>query len=504
MKMRLHSPVLMVLAAIAVALSFAGCQKAAKPVAKSAVADVTNVNVQTVSRGTILQQFAITGDLAALDKTTLTAKTTGRIVSLPVLEGDRVRAGQVIAQLDPTEALASIRQYEASVRNLQVKVQQAITQYNQSVTNSLLSVKNAKSQLEAAKTALQKTQAGGRTEEKAEALHQLEQQQANLDNAQWAYNREVELYNSGAVAKADLENALTTYRTNQAQVQYYKQNYELIQKGRPEDIATSQQSVRQYQIAYDNAVANLANAKVNRDNILSYEAQVQQAQQEVAQYRQQLADLTIRTPYDGYVASRSVTLGQTVNAGTTIAEVDNIKTTYFEPTVSETDYRRVRPGQPVKVVMDAYPGRTFNGVVAEIYPSANTTARQFTIRVTVPNPGGILRPGMYARGTITTDVHRNVVLVPLTTLLSRDSTNSGAVGSYGVAIGGVKATPQRVVLLGSGNKAISRNVETGLRDDTNAEITSGLRGGETLITQGEASLRDGDPVRPMNGATTAQ
>lgn len=501
--MRKRSLQLISLLAIASTVFLSGCHKAAAPKTSEGL-EPTNVYTAVVARGEIVHNVVVTGNLDALEKTTLTAKTTGRIVLLPYLEGDHVTAGQVICQLDPTEAIATIHQYEANVANLKVKVEQAITQYQQSVTNSQLAVQNAKSQLASAKINLQKTASGNRPEEVNEAYQQLQQQQANLDNAQWSYNREVELYTAGAVARADMENALTTYRTNQAQLRYYEQNYEASKKGRPEDVASAQQSVQQCQIAYDNAVANLANAKINRDAITSYQAQVAQAEQQVAAYRQELADLTIRTPYTGYIASRSVNLGQTVSAGGTIAEVDNVATTYFEPTIAETDFQNVRQGQPVAVHVDAYGGRTFHGVVAAIYPSASATARQFSIRVTVPNPGDMLRPGMYARGAITTEVHRNVVLVPLTALEPRSSTLEGAVGSYGAAVGIMNQVPQRVVLLGPGNKAELRNVEIGLRDDKNAEITSGLSGGETLITEGQATLRDGDPVRPMPASGAEQ
>jgi len=478
------------------AMTAAGCHKAA-PLPKSGKIDATNVTVATVGRGSIAQQITVTGNLAALEKTSLASKTSGRIVSLPFHEGDRVSAGEVVCQLDITEAVATIRQYEANVANLQVKVQQAITQYNQSVTNSQLAVRNAKSQLIAAQTTLEKTTAGNRPEEVNEASQQVQQQQANLDNAQWAYNREVQLYNAGAVARADLENALTTYKTNQTQLQYYKQNYEASKKGRPEDIANAQQSVRQYEIAYDNAIANLANAKINRDAIISDRAMVTQAQQQVAQYRQQLADLSIRTPYSGYLASRSVDLGQTISAGASIAEVDNIASTYFQPSISETDFRYVHPGQDVNVRLDAYPNRTFTGKVAAIFPSASMTARQFSIRVMVPNPEDMLRAGMYARGVITTAVHKNIVVVPLTALEPRSAVDQGATGSYGAAVGDLQATAQRVVLLGPGNTARLQNVEIGFRDDTYAEITSGLNGGETLITTGQTSLRDGDPVKVL-------
>ncbi len=489
------------------ALFLAGCHKPAasggdaKPDAKGQV-EATNVSVATVGTASISKSLSVTGNLDTLSKTILSAKTTGRLIMLAVREGDRVKQGQVIAQLDPTEIQANVAQYQAAVLNAQVKVVQATTQYKQSITNAHVAVTTAQSQVEAANVNLQKVTAGDRPEVKQQSQDQLMQQQANYDNANTNYQRQLQLYKQGAIAKADLDNAETTFKVQSALLDSYKQAAAASQKGgRPEDISAAQQTLRQAQLSLNNALANQANVQVNRDAIVAAQAAVAQARAQLAAVNQQLADLTIHSPITGYVTARSIDPGQIVSPGTAIVTVVDLRSVYYQPTISETDYRNIRPGQPVSVTVDAFPGRTFQGNVSTIFPTADQTARQFSVRVMVANPNDELRPGMYARGTVTTAVHHDVVVIPLTALVPRDATATSDAGSYGIATGGLGMAKQKVFLAGPDGKAKAKEVEVGILTEDKAEITSGLSGGESLVVKGQTSLRDGDPIKIVKGAT---
>jgi RND family efflux transporter MFP subunit len=462
-----------------------------------------NVNVDLVKFGSITKTLDVSGGLQVLDKATLASKSTGRIVFLQVREGDRVTKGEVIARLDPTEMLANLRQYQETARADQVKVVQAKIQYQQSVVNSRLSVDTATAALKSANASLERTRLGQRPEATAQAHQQLIQQQANYDNAQKAYNREVVLFNGGAVAQADLDNALATRDTQKALLEYYTQAYSVAQKGGWDiDIRTAQLTVEQQTLALKNAQANLANAVINKESIVSYQAQLAAALEQVKAQKQELADLNIVSPINGLVVSRSVDPGQTVSAGTTLVEVDDLTSTYFQPLVSEVDLSSVHVGDFVDVTLDAYPGKSFKGKVAVIYPNASTT-RQFQLRVNVENTGGLLRPNMYARGEITVLKHHHVIVVPSAATVRRDPTQSGVDTSTGLASGGVAILPQKVYLVGDDGKAHSQNVEIGISDPLNTEITSGLKVGDKLIITGQGQLNDGDTVQVVGAPKAA-
>jgi HlyD family secretion protein len=463
---------------------------------------MANVEVQPVGLGDISQTLPVTGSLMVLNKAVLAPKTTGRLVFLQVREGDRVSRGEVVARLDPTETLANLRQYEANVNAAQVKVEQAKIQYKQSVINTRLAVRTAQSALDAANASLTKIVVGDRPEVKQQTQAQELQQEANFENAQWSYAREQKLYNAGAVSLADLQTAETNYKTQKALLDNYKAALAASQKGgRQEDIDTARETVRQEKLALDNAKANLANAVVNKQAIISYQEQVKADADQVAATRQQLADLNIVSPLNGYVVSRAVDPGQTITAGTTILEVDDLSSTYFQPIISELDIKNMHVGENVDVTLDAYPIRHFQGTVSVIYPSATTT-RQFSLRVTVKNPDGVLRPGMYARGEVLETLHKNVIVVPQNTLVRRDPNNAGVEDSGGDAIGGLALLPQKVYLVGSDGKAHGQNVEIGIEANNMAEITSGLKVGDQLVVEGQSQLNDGDAVRVVSAKAT--
>ncbi|HEY3333413.1 MAG TPA: efflux RND transporter periplasmic adaptor subunit [Capsulimonadaceae bacterium] len=485
-----------------VAVLLAGCHKPDAEKLKSEGPAPAVVSVAPVQRATISNSIAVTGNLDTLSKTILSAKTTGRVIAVNAREGDRVSRGQVLAQLDPTEVQANVNQSLAALQSNEVKVTQAVTQYKQSISNAQIAVNTARSQVEAAQSNLKKVMSGGRPEEKQQAKDQLLQQQANYDNAHSNYQRQLSLFKQGAISKADLDNAETTFKVQSALLDSYKQAVSISQQGgRPEDIASAQETVRQANLALSNAVANQGNVKVNRDAIVVAQAAVAQARAQVAAARQQLSDLTLRSPINGYVTARTLDPGQTASPGTAILTIVDLRSVYYQPTFAESDFRHIRPGQTVAVTVDAYPGRSFVGRVNTVFPTASQTARQFSVRVLVDNPNDDLRPGMFARGSITTQVHRDAVVVPLTALVPRDQTTTATETSYGTATGGVGVASQKVFITTDGKKAISRNVEVGIQTADTAEITSGLSGGEKLIVKGHTTLSDNAPIKIVNAKT---
>jgi multidrug efflux pump subunit AcrA (membrane-fusion protein) len=155
----------------------------------------------------------------------------------------------------------------------------------------------------------------------------------------------------------------------------------------------------------------------------------------------------------------------------------------------------------VTVTVDALPGRTYDGKVAAVYPAASATSRVFGLRVNVDDPHFDLRPGMYARGTVTTQLHHNVV-VPITALVPVPSglANIAGEGTYGTATGQTTLPPQQVFIAGPDGKAQAVPVQLGIVTPTQAEVVSGLQPGQAIVVNGQGLLQPGTPVRVMNQA----
>ncbi len=491
------------LACAAASLLVAGCKGSSggdKP-AVAATPPATPVVAAPVRLGSISEQVAVVGNLQTLYSVNLSPKTAGRLIAVNVREGDPVKVGQLLAEIDPTEAAATVRQDEANVQSYQAKVDQAIATYNQEKTTYSVGVKNAQASLASAQVTLQKTIVGDQPQQKLQAQYQLNQQQANYNNALNNLNEQKQLYSQGAIAKSDMDNAQAQYDTQNAQLQYYQQNLSLVQQGgRPEDIEAARQVVVQDQENLRSAQAATGTVDVDEQAITGAKADLAQQYAMLAAAKQALADCSILSPINGVVSQRSADPGTIAQPGTTVLQVVDLSTMYYEPTVSETDFRNIDVGQAVDINVDAFPGRDFYGKVTDIFPAASTTDRQFSIRVSIPNSTKELRPGMYARGMITTVRHTNVIIVSTAVLLPA-TTQAGFeanTSSNGVATGGAALPPQQVFIVGPNNKAVAVPVGIGIINGSEAEVTSGLKLGDKIIVKGQGELQDGDTIKVTN------
>ncbi len=467
------------------------------------------VEVAAVKRGTIADSVLVTGSIAALQDVQLSARVSGRVTAVNYREGQVVRTGQVLVQQDSTDLQANVNAAEANVSQAQAnvssnvaKVSQAQANYSLAVQTVKAAVSQARAQVASARQNYLKINGGSRPQQVLQGNSQLLLAKANLDNAETILVRNKSLYAQGAIAKADLDTAQTNYSVESQTYAIQKQALSLtVQGNQSEDIAAALAQLQQQKANLTTAIANQQTVQLRKDDITAAQAALQQAKAAVKQqqatlvFDQQQVDYTsIRSPIDGIVAAREVEPGQIASPGTNLMRVVNVKTVYYEPTISETDYSETNVGDPVLMQVASFPGRSFNGVVKAVYPAAASGSRQFTLRVAVPNPTNELRPGMFARGTLLANVHHNAVVIPVTALVPIPNDTSVPTSS-GTATGGTTLPPQEVFLVGPGNKAAARPVQTGIVTQNSVEITSGLQPGDTLITVGQGQLKPGQPVK---------
>lgn len=500
----------------------AGCgKKDAKtgPPGVGAPGGATPVQVATVQTGTISQTVPVTGNIQALQDVQLSARATGRIIAVNFREGQTVKAGQVVAQQDTTDLQANVRQAQANVAQAQsnvasnnAKLSQARTNYTLQVQTAKQAIAQAKAQVAASNQNYKKVKGGSRPQQILQAKSQVLLSKANLDNAQTILTRNTTLFKQGALAKADLDTAKTNY---DVQVQTYKntqQALSLTQAGaQTEDVAAALAQLQQQQANLKTAVANEQQTAVRQDDILAAQAAVTQAQAAVRQQQatlafnqQQVANAFIRSPIDGIVAAREVEPGQIAAPGTNLMRVVGLGSVYYEPTISETDFSSIKIGNPVNVQVDALPGHKYMGKVTAVYPAASATNRVFSLRVTITDPGHELRPGMFARGSIIIDIARNATLVPANSLVPLASTSGFQpnTSSNEVIASGTQTSPQQVVVVGPNNTAQPQAVKIGIQNQQQAQVTSGLQPGQTIVIVGQQGLKQGQKIAIVdaNGA----
>jgi len=248
-----------------------------------------------------------------------------------------------------------------------------------------------------------------------------------------------------------LDTAILTAEMKQAEADLglsrdtFERNRSLVQRGAGTQVALEQATA---QLATNEARLQLAQAK--------------------------LAQSTIKAPFNGVVGLRSVGVGDFVSVGKSLITLTNIDPIKVDFRVPEVYLRSVKVDQPIQVKVDAVPGRDFTGRIFAIDPVVDVNGRAIRLRAAIPNADLVLKPGLFARVTITVDQRENALIVPET-----------AVVPDGVG---------KIVFIVVDGKAKRVAVELGKRLPGKVEIVSGLTPDMRLVTSGQMRLRDGSVV----------
>ncbi len=192
-------------------------------------------------------------------------------------------------------------------------------------------------------------------------------------------------------------------------------------------------------------------------------------------YENLLENTVLTSPISGVVSARNYDRGD-MFTGEPIYTVQQISPVKLNVGISESDYTKIKKGDSVQITVDAFPGETFEGKVNRLDPTVDFTTHTVNIEVLVANSNLRLRPGMYARVTIVMGVNHSVV-IPDTCV--QKQTGSGE---------------KYVYVLNSDGTVSYRVVTLGVRNGKEYEILSGLEEGETVVTSGQAAIRDGIKV----------
>ena len=193
-------------------------------------------------------------------------------------------------------------------------------------------------------------------------------------------------------------------------------------------------------------------------------------------YNNLVENTTLISPISGVVTARNYDKGD-MYTGQPVLVIEQIKPVKIMINVSEPFFGKVKKGMPVSITLDAYGEEVFKGKIARIYPTIDQATHTFQIEVTIPNNNERVRPGMYARVTLSYGKQNNVVI------------------------------PDRAVqkLMGSGDRYVFvynpadstvrySKVELGRRLDNEFEVFSGVKSGEMVVTKGHMGITNGAKV----------
>lgn len=243
-------------------------------------------------------------------------------------------------------------------------------------------------------------------------------------------------------------------------------------------LAQAQAAAVQAEKAYQRYETLNRQGWASKAQLEQYEAAYRSAQANVTAAKARQGDREIRAPFAGVVGLSDVTAGALVNPGAPIVTLDDLSTVRVDFQVPERYLAQLAKGQPLTAKVDAYPGDTIHGRIAQLDTRIDERTRAITARAEFPNPDGKLKPGMMVRVGV-----------------SRGTRPGLAAPESAVSVQGDAAF---VYVLRPGAKMLraeQRPVVTGLRQNGVVEITEGVKAGDRIVADGLNKLQPGQPVR---------
>lgn len=456
-----------------------------------------------VDRGNLRNTVTATGALQAVTTVQVGSQASGTISALYADFNSVVKKGQVVAQLDPSTAKAQVDQARANLQQAQASLANA----RAAVVSSRAGVSDAQARGLAARSTVQNSQAGVSGAQANVAVLKAQQ-----DDALSLLKQQESLLKAGVIAQRDYDVAVTAYKTAEAR---YNQAVSQLDQAKLVEQSASSAGIAQSQAAVAQSQAQVEQSQAQ---VQQAAAQVQQAQAALSLSEVNLSHTTITSPIDGVVVSRDVNVGQTVaaslSAPTLFTIANDLTQMQVIANIDQADIGLVEQAKSVKFTVDAFPGKDFDGKIAEmrLNPVNVQNVVTYNVVINVENPAQKLKPGMTANLTITIDERNDVLKVPNSALRftpqdgtrqrTRNASGTQGDGGQGQGQGQRRQRQQgdnsnfapasapvlegqtRIVwILGQDGQLERKRIKVGLSDGAATEVVEGdLKEGDMVIT----------------------
>jgi len=405
---------------------------------------VVAVQAGRVVRQDLTQTVSANGEIKPKKYVNVSSNMMGRIVRLPVKEGDHVQDGSLLVQLESIQSEADVHAAEASLDAAQTEVEGM----SASIRSSEAAIASAKAE--------------------------IARSEADLARAKQNWDRAEKLTKEGVMAKEAYDRAKADYDISAAQLNAAKSRL-------------------------DQAEAQLAQTLKQRDGTA---IRIAQQRAGLTRARDQFSKTTIRSTLDGIITYLPVNEGEIAivgvqnQPGTVLMTIADMSVITAEVKVDETDIVNVKLGQEARIKVDALGDRQLMGHVSEVGNSALTRtggtattaqsgtttsqeAKDFKVVVTLDNPPSELRPGLSATATIVTATRQVVLTVPIQALTIREFDNDSKTESADKA---KKKIEKEGVFTIKNGLALFRPAKTGITGTTDIEILEGLAEHDEIVT----------------------
>ncbi len=465
-----------------------------------------------VERGTIIASISGTGQVSGVNQIELKPMVSGDIIYVGPINGTKVSIGTLIAEINTKDAEKSVRDAEASLLSSQLALKKLKIQNSDENLDSdaikvyddgFNTVSNAFSDLQEVLTGLQDILAQNNLSDNSARING-KIAETYREEADTAYSKADDSFNTtrknyrtltNNSPKSNIENVIKeTYDTTKLVSGAIKNSVNFVdfmadEANDSSSFTAAQNSLATYTNTTNGHLTDLLvaqkNIKDNKDStensaldIQSSELSVTEKQNALQDAKDKLADYFIRAPFSGTITNFDVKKSDFVSSSTVIATLITDKQ-LAEISLNEVDVAKVEIGQKATLTFDAIPELTTSGIVSEI-DSIGLVSQgvvSYTVKITLDIQDARIKSGMTANANIQTEVKKNVLYVP----------SSAVKTLYGRSYVQVFSTP---FIDNGGNQGTTSTilpeqveVETGISDDTNIEIISGLTEGGQIVTR---------------------
>jgi len=336
----------------------------------------------------------------------------GRVAEVVASEGQPVKAGSVLARMDPNELKAHVHQIAASLDAVasQIRQQESTVEMRRDVVES--QIHQANSETEASRMSVERIRNGTRPEEIRVAESAAAQAEADLERRRSDFQRMQKLLEGGVTSRQEFDAAQSAFRMAETAVAAARERLALAKEGsRREDLAEAEARLKATQAGAAVAEAGRKRVDIEHQALDSLRAHERELRAQLDAANTQLTYTEIHAPIDGVVLTKNVESGEVVNPGTPVVSIANIDALWMNIYVPEAQTGLVKLGQAVRVQVDSFPDETFNGTVtfvsseSEFTPKTIQTPEEriklvYRVKVSLENTQQRLKPGMPADAEI--------------------------------------------------------------------------------------------------------
>jgi RND family efflux transporter MFP subunit len=410
--------------AVSLALLLAACKPNTGQTKVQSLADQPRIAVvtQPVQRENIARKIVTNGTFESDEKAMIGPKVGGKIMEISVDEGYRVQKGQILVRMDDTELKLDLKRNEATIEELRARLESAKSE-----------VESARARLTAAQAAVNRSQADMKLKTLEEKRIERLVKNQSLPQQRYDY------------AKSAFDMAKASLEASQADVESAQAGLKSVQAG-----------------------------------LKTTEASLSSGEKLLAIARERLQDTHIPAPISGVISKKIMNIGDVCDTGKTILILEKVDLLELRAKVSSEYLQQVKAGLPVAIYPDGI-SDPIQASIERVNPAIDPVDRSVEIVCKIPNPSGILKPGLFAKMEITAQVFQQAVIIPSFSIVERNN--------------------QKVVFIAENDRAkmIAVDIAQYEAEEKNI-ILKGLSGNEMLIVEGQNELAGNELLQIKKGS----